>query len=84
MINLYVEDREYNTWKEYDVMKQRHLFSLGYVAVIVALLSYSLFSFVQYRSDVQQSIAKNVNEDLKKYTSQSIDLFNYMMDDYFQ
>lgn len=83
MINLYVEGRRIHG-RNYDVMKQRHLFSLGYVAVIVALLSYSLFSFVQYRSDVQQSIAKNVNEDLKKYTSQSIDLFNYIMEDYFQ
>lgn len=65
-------------------MKRYRISAFIYIAIILTLLIASVLSFIQYRSNVNHIIEDRVHEELKKYTSQSVELVNYIIDDYFR
>lgn len=65
-------------------MKRYRLSAFIYIAMILTLLISSVFSFIRYRANVNHIIEDRVHDELKKYTSQSVELVNYIIDDYFR
>lgn len=65
-------------------MKHNRISAFIYFGIIITLFVCSVFSFIQYHSNVDKIIEDRVHEELKKYTLQSVDLVNYIIDDYFR
>lgn len=55
-----------------------------YIMMILCLLILSISSLLLYRTSVRDLIKEKSQEDLKQYTDQSVELFNYVIDDYFR
>lgn len=65
-------------------MKKKKFKSTVSIVMILILLATSILSLFLYRSSIRSLIIDKSREDLKQYTDQSVELFNYTIDDYFR
>lgn len=55
-----------------------------YSMIILCLLIMSIFSLFYYRMKIHETIQDKSSLDLQRYSNQSVELFNYVSEDYFQ
>lgn len=65
-------------------MKKIKARSTIFITIVLCLLLTSIFSLFYYQTSIHRTILTKSQKDLKNFNTQSIELFNYIIDDYFR